>query len=74
VTWTATTNTDPQLTLTVEPSRFTLAAGATQTITVTATVCGLSSSATWRFGQLQLTPNSADIMEAHFPIAVRPTS
>ncbi|MCE7981427.1 MAG: hypothetical protein DYG89_09565 [Caldilinea sp. CFX5] len=73
VTWTATINADPQLSVRIEPSRFTLAAGATQTLTVTANVRGLSSAA-WRFGQLLLTPNNADVMEAHFPVAVRPAS
>ncbi len=73
VTWTATITADPQLVLSIEPSTFTVAAGATQTITITADVSRVPTG-TWGFGQLQLTPNSANTVEAHFPVAVRPSS
>lgn len=73
VTWTATITADPQLVLSIEPSTFSVAAGATQTITITADVSRVPTG-TWGFGQLQLTPNSANTVEAHFPVAVRPSS
>ena len=70
VTWTAAVSTDAQLALTVEPTSFTLLPGATQTITLTATVRGLPIDA-WHFGQLRLIPDNPATVEAHFPVAVR---
>jgi subtilisin family serine protease len=72
VTWTATVHGDPQLTLNVEPSTFTLAAGASQTIKITADVRALPVGS-WRFGQLQLRSDNPDVAEARLPVAVRPS-
>lgn len=73
VTWTTSLTAEPGLVLSIEPNTFTLAADATQTITVTADVRNLPAG-TWGFGQLQLTANRTDSVEAHFPVAVRPSS
>jgi uncharacterized repeat protein (TIGR01451 family) len=67
VTWTATTS--GSFGLTVAPASFDLAPGASQVITVTANVAG-EPTATWLFGEVQLTPDDAAVSTAHFPVAV----
>lgn len=51
-TWEASTSGDPALNLLVEPARFTLAPGATQTVTITAQLARdvFSASGSYRFG------------------------
>ncbi len=66
-TWTATTTTPRGLKLTVTPSKFTLAPGATQTITVTANVVD-APVGQWSFAELRLA--SKGVPTAHLPVAV----
>ncbi|MEZ4870006.1 MAG: trypsin-like serine protease [Caldilineaceae bacterium] len=73
VDWAVSAATPPTITLTVTPTAFSLAAGASQVVTITADV----SSATyneWLYGNLFLTPNSTRTVEAHLPVAVRPSA
>ena len=72
-TWTATVDSAAGMTLTVTPSSFALAPGATQVITVEADVAGLPSDV-WAFGEVTLTPDDAEVPAAHFPVAVMPTA
>jgi len=53
----------------VAPATFTLAAGATQTITLTPTAITLP--ATWTFGEVQLIPDDSTVSLAHWPIALQ---
>ncbi len=69
VTWTVTTMADAGVTLTVEPASFTLAAGGTQDVTITADVSGAETDS-WVFGQVMFSPNSDATVDAHFPMAV----
>jgi uncharacterized repeat protein (TIGR01451 family) len=73
VNWTASVTGTDNLTLTVEPASFALAAGATQVITVSVDVTALPLNA-WAFGQVTLTPDTADTVSGVFPLAVKPTS
>jgi hypothetical protein len=57
--------------LTASPNSFTLNPGATQTITFTANVVDMPAGA-WAFAQVNFTPNTPAIVQAHFPVAVRP--
>jgi subtilisin family serine protease len=68
-TWTARTSAPRGVRLTVQPSRFTIAPGATQTITVTADVVN-APVGQWSFAELTLTSKAAPA--AHLPIAVYP--
>lgn len=71
VTYNAQTTAAAGMSITVTPSSFTIAPGATQTISIEADVTGLSG-ATWLFGQVTLVPSSNSIPTAHFPVAVIP--
>ncbi|MEM7031705.1 MAG: trypsin-like serine protease [Chloroflexota bacterium] len=75
VTWDVTVTSDAGLTLTVEPTSFTLPAGGTQVVTITADVSGAAFD-TWLFGDVDFTanPSSANIADAHFPVAVMPVA
>jgi subtilisin family serine protease len=53
----------------IAPATFTLAAGATQTITLTPTAITLP--ATWTFGEVQLVPDDSTVSPAHWPIALQ---
>ena len=66
-TWAAKTAAPRGVRLTVQPSRFTLAPGATQTITVTADVVN-APVGQWSFAGLTL--SSKDAPDARLPIAV----
>lgn len=69
VTWTAAgVSSSPGVTITVAPKTFTLAAGASRTIIVTADVSE-ATPARWHFGQVVLTPNPSSIPAAHLPVA-----
>lgn len=70
VTWSVTVSAGPQLQLTVIPTTFTLATGASQTIAITADVRGLATGV-WAFGQISLTPDRPETVDAHLPVAVR---
>jgi subtilisin family serine protease len=67
--WTAKTSGPKGVRLTVSPSKFTLAPGASQTITVTADVAN-AIVGQWSFAELSLT--SKGVPTAHLPIAVFP--
>ena len=69
VTWTAADSAPGGVTMTVEPATFDLAAGATQLITITADVSGLTIGA-WAFDEVTLTPSTGSIPDAHLPVAV----
>ncbi len=56
--------------LTVTPTSFSIAPGATQVITVNADVRRVPSDA-WAFGEIQLVPNTTAIPPAHLPVAAR---
>jgi subtilisin family serine protease len=73
-TWTASTTAPAGMTLTVSPSSFTLNAGGTQVITVTANVAGVTPKGVWTFAEVRLTPGNAAVPEAHFPVAVIPVA
>ena len=69
--WTATATAASGLNITVSPSSFTLAAGATQAIVITADA-GSAPRDEWLFGEVQLTP-AGTAPAAHFPVAVLST-
>ncbi|MPZ26634.1 MAG: S8 family serine peptidase [Micromonosporaceae bacterium] len=72
VSWTASTQAPDGVTLTVEPETFTLTAGQTATVTVTADVSGLTEPG-WRFGEVQLASDAGPaVPAAHLPVAVQP--
>jgi uncharacterized repeat protein (TIGR01451 family) len=66
--WTVTSTAANGVSITTEPAQFTLAAGATQEIVITADVTGAGRDA-WFFGEVQLTP-AGDTPAAHMPVAV----
>ncbi len=68
--WTVKTSGPRALKLTVSPSRFTLAAGATQVLTVTADVSRLPAGK-YAFGRITLASGSG-ASEGHFPVTVLP--
>ncbi len=67
-TWTASSVSADGLSITVEPAEFTLEAGGTQTLVVTANASGLPVDE-WLFGQVNLAP-TGDVPAAHLPIAL----
>jgi len=70
-TWRAKTTGGPRaLRLTVSPSSFTLAPGATQTITVTADVSKLALGQ-WLHAALHLEPEGGAVAATRMPIAIR---
>jgi subtilisin family serine protease len=72
-TWTASAVAPEGVTISVEPASFTLAAGETVTLTVTADVSGVTEPG-WQFGQLRLVPEDTDAVSAvHLPVAAQPT-
>ena len=79
--WTASTEVPAGMSVTVQPTSFTLPAHGTQVITVTADVSALSFG-TWNFAQIYLTPSPVLASpeggglpaEAHFPIAAMRTN
>lgn len=70
VTWTTSYSAPAGMTISVEPSSFTLGAYASRTITITADVSGLTNGV-WTFGEVIFTPNVTNPpVPAHFPVAV----
>ena len=67
-TWTAKTSAPAGMVVTVSPSKFTLAPGATQTLTITADVSKVPVGK-WLFATATLSTKAAP--EAHLPIAVQ---
>lgn len=73
VEWTASVESSPDITLSVEPATFTLAEGETQEITVSTDVRS-ADIGTWQFGRVTLTPSDGDVSTAGLPVAVRPST
>ncbi len=71
MTWTI-SSTGP-MTITTDVISFTLPAGGTIPISITADVSSLSPG-DWYFGEVVLTPNTTAVPTAHLPLAVIPTS
>ncbi len=72
VTWNVTASAGGGVNVTVSPTSFTIAPGATQAVTITADVESAASD-TWHFGSVVLTPVE-EVPAAHLPIAVQPTT
>jgi len=70
VTWTLST-TDGAIS--VDPISFTLPAGGTQVVTVTADVDGMTYDE-WYFGRVDFAPDTADTVPAHFTVAANPSA
>jgi uncharacterized repeat protein (TIGR01451 family) len=69
-TWTATATAD-EIDLSVSPASFTLAAGETQELTITAGVEGLTNDV-WTYGQVTLA--AAGVPDTLLPVAVSPST
>jgi subtilisin family serine protease len=67
VNWTAS---GEGLGLTVSPASFTLAPGASQTLTITASASGLGDD-DWGFGRVVLDSSVASVPDAGLPVAIR---
>lgn len=74
ISWTASVVAEDGLVLTVNPTTFTLAPGATQALEITADVSAIANVNSWIFGDLILTPATEGVPTAHLPVAVRPTN
>ncbi len=74
VSWSLTSSVPAGMTVTASPSFFTLAPGASQEITFTADVSGVSPKDEWTFAEVQFTPSDGSVPPAHFPVAVIPKS
>jgi uncharacterized repeat protein (TIGR01451 family) len=70
-TWNVSAASDQGLSLDVSPSAFSLTAGESQELTITADVDG-ADVGDWRFGEVVFTSSAAP--RAHFPVAVIPTA
>jgi subtilisin family serine protease len=68
--WTASTVAPAGASLTVSPASFTLAAGESQVLTITATNNGLAPNA-WRFGSVTLASSAATVPATRLPVALR---
>jgi secreted trypsin-like serine protease/subtilisin-like proprotein convertase family protein len=73
VEWTAAVTGQAASGVTIDPERFTLDPGQSQTITVTAEG-GRFPLNQWAFAAIELTPDSASVSSARLPIAFRPVS
>ncbi|MDX9953682.1 MAG: S8 family serine peptidase [Anaerolineae bacterium] len=71
-TWTTSFDAPAGMTITVDPSSFSLDAGATQVLTITADVSGLPLNQ-WAFGDVMLTPGVRETAFTHMPVVVYPT-
>ncbi|WP_420644827.1 DUF7594 domain-containing protein [Candidatus Leptofilum sp.] len=69
VTWNATVESPAGVTLSVTPSSFVLAPGASQTITIDAIVSS-DSNDEWLFGAITLTPSGGEAPAARMPVGV----
>ena len=69
MTWTASVSAPAGVGLTVTPSSFTVASGASQTFDVAADVTGVSDSG-WKFAEVRLVPSDASVPAVHLPVAV----
>lgn len=71
VTWQASGQSGGGMGLSVTPDHFTLAPGASQVLDIRATSAAGARPGSWRFGQVDLVPDSAAVSPAHVPVAVR---
>lgn len=75
-TWTVSTTAPAGMTLTATPNSFSLNAGQTQQLTITANVTGLPLNV-WAFAEVGINPTvEGSLVDAavHFPVAVKPSS
>ncbi|MBQ1074983.1 S8 family serine peptidase [Micromonospora sp. C31] len=78
-TWQVTAQSPTGARIMVAPTRFTLAPGASQELTITLDVTG-TARRNWLFGAIDLTtdarhaPDGQPIAQAHFPVAVLPAA
>lgn len=70
--WTAAVTNPPGVALAVSPAAFSLTAGQTQQLAVTANAAGAAVD-TWLFGAVTLTPASGDTAAARLPVAIKRT-
>jgi hypothetical protein len=68
VTWSASVQEPDGVSLTVDPAEFTLAAGEARTVNVYGDVSRAALG--WAFGEVSLSPSSADIPASNFPLAL----
>lgn len=68
--WVATVTSPPGVNLSVSPSNFSLTAGASRQITITATAFGVGYNS-WLFGSVLLTPSAAGTASTLFPVALK---
>jgi subtilisin family serine protease len=73
IDWTVTVNTPAGLDLTANPSSFSLANGATQSVTVRAVVQAGLTLNQWAFAEVIFTPNDPSVPIAKMPVAIIPT-
>jgi len=71
--WTVATTASPGLALTVSDGAFSLAAGATKTLTVTADV-NAAADGQWHFGHVVLVPSDSAVPDAHLTVAAKKTA
>lgn len=69
VLWIATTDSSR---IRVTPESFTIAAGGTQTLTITMNVDGITDYTSYRFGRVTLSATGGEAPDAAFPLAARP--
>ncbi len=69
VNWTVTTNITSAVDLSVSPPSFSLASGASQSLTITADILSGVSGQTY-FGEVVLTPNTSAVASARLPVVV----
>lgn len=74
VTWNAAGQAPATFQLAVTPTNFSLAPGASQTLTISADKAAATALNAWRFGQVVLTADQAGIPAAHLPVAVNFTA
>lgn len=70
ITWTATVTNPSGVNLSVNPSIFTLAAGGTQQVTITADASSAALD-TWLFGRVVFIPSGGGMEAAQFPVALK---
>ncbi|MBK8986571.1 MAG: S8 family serine peptidase [Chloroflexi bacterium] len=74
VTWTAVVPEIAGIDLTITPTQFDIAPGQSQTLTISANVEQFAPDGAWHFVSFALQPDDTDVPQAHFPIALLPTS
>ncbi len=70
VVWSVSVAAPAGITIEVFPDSFTLQPGSTQVIDVTAVFSGAAPDE-WFFAEILLTPDSVEIPQAHFPVAIK---